>query len=108
MTPGDEVALAAAFGAAADALAVTTPSAAAEAIRLLRKQDAGRAALLLSGAADDVPRRPGPTGRRSRPTSSAPPSISCPPYDVCCAGSSSSAPLRTPRISSTRAPTSPL
>ncbi|WSQ12062.1 chromosome segregation protein SMC [Streptomyces sp. NBC_01231] len=56
VTPGHEVALAAAFGAAADALAVTTPSAAAEAIRLLRKQDAGRAALLLSGAADDVPR----------------------------------------------------
>ncbi|MEU0070479.1 chromosome segregation protein SMC [Streptomyces sp. NPDC006332] len=56
VTPGHEVALAAALGAAADALAVTTPSAAADAIRLLRKQDAGRAALLLSGAADDVPR----------------------------------------------------
>ena len=56
VTPGHEVALAAAFGAAADALAVTTPSAAADAIRLLRKQDAGRAALLLGGAADDVPR----------------------------------------------------
>ncbi|MEV2216565.1 chromosome segregation protein SMC [Streptomyces sp. NPDC050997] len=56
VTPGHEVALAAALGAAADALAVTTPAAAADAIRLLRKQDAGRAALLLSGAADDVPR----------------------------------------------------
>lgn len=55
VTPGYEVALASAFGAAADALAVTTPSAAADAIRLLRKQDAGRAALLLSGAPDDVP-----------------------------------------------------
>lgn len=53
VTPGHEVALAAAFGAAADALAVTTPASAAEAIRLLRKQDAGRAALLLSGAADE-------------------------------------------------------
>ncbi|MEV0640348.1 chromosome segregation protein SMC [Streptomyces sp. NPDC050619] len=52
---GHEVALAAAFGVGADALAVTTPSAAADAIRLLRKQDAGRAALLLSGAPDDVP-----------------------------------------------------
>ncbi|MFF7932099.1 chromosome segregation protein SMC [Streptomyces sp. NPDC007940] len=50
VAPGHEVALAAAFGAAADALAVTSPSAAAEAIRLLRKQDAGRASLLLAGA----------------------------------------------------------
>ncbi|MER5902748.1 AAA family ATPase [Streptomyces mirabilis] len=50
VTPGHEVALAAAFGAAADAIAVTTPASAAEAIRLLRKQDAGRAALLLAGA----------------------------------------------------------
>ncbi|MFC9128630.1 chromosome segregation protein SMC [Streptomyces sp. NPDC057099] len=50
VTPGYEVPLAAAFGGAADALAVTSPSAAADAIRLLRKQDAGRAALLLAGA----------------------------------------------------------
>ncbi|MFE7447357.1 chromosome segregation protein SMC [Streptomyces chartreusis] len=50
VTPGYEVPLAAAFGAAADAIAVTSPSAAAEAIRLLRKQDAGRAALLLAGS----------------------------------------------------------
>ncbi|MEU5365309.1 chromosome segregation protein SMC [Streptomyces sp. NPDC005925] len=56
--PGHEVALAAAFGAAADAIAVTTPASAAEAIRLLRKQDAGRAALLLAGAPDDVPHEP--------------------------------------------------
>ncbi|MET8166846.1 chromosome segregation protein SMC [Streptomyces sp. NPDC005329] len=58
VTQGYEVALAAAFGAAADALAVTTPSSAAEAIRLLRKQDGGRAALLVSGAPDDVPQAP--------------------------------------------------
>ncbi|MCX5367696.1 chromosome segregation protein SMC [Streptomyces sp. NBC_00015] len=58
VTQGYEVPLAAAFGAAADALAVTGPSAAAEAIRLLRKQDGGRAALLLSGAPDDVPQEP--------------------------------------------------
>ncbi|MCC5478496.1 chromosome segregation protein SMC [Streptomyces barringtoniae] len=51
VTPGYEVPLAAAFGAAADAIAVTTPAAAAEAIRLLRKQDGGRAALLLAGEA---------------------------------------------------------
>ncbi|MGW7300062.1 chromosome segregation protein SMC [Streptomyces sp. NPDC054829] len=50
ITPGYEVPLASALGAAADALAATTPSAAAEAIRLLRKQDAGRASLLLTGA----------------------------------------------------------
>ncbi|MDW8804676.1 chromosome segregation protein SMC [Streptomyces scabiei] len=60
VTPGHEVALAAAFGAAADAIAVTSPASAAEAIRLLRKQDAGRASLLLAGAPDDpaaTPRR---------------------------------------------------
>ncbi|MFF3889915.1 chromosome segregation protein SMC [Streptomyces sp. NPDC001914] len=53
VTPGFEVALAAAFGAAADAVAVATPASAAEAIRLLRKQDAGRAALLLAGAPEE-------------------------------------------------------
>ncbi|MFI8167322.1 chromosome segregation protein SMC [Streptomyces sp. NPDC085931] len=46
---GHEAALAAAFGAAADAVAVTSPAAAADAIRLLRKQDGGRATLLLAG-----------------------------------------------------------
>ncbi|MEX3102823.1 MULTISPECIES: AAA family ATPase [unclassified Streptomyces] len=47
--PGYEVALAAAFGAAADAVAVTGVRSAAEAIRLLRKQDGGRATLLVAG-----------------------------------------------------------
>ncbi|MHC5903256.1 chromosome segregation protein SMC [Streptomyces sp. S6] len=47
--PGYEIALAAAFGAAADAVAVSSPGAAAEAIRLLRKQDGGRATFLLTG-----------------------------------------------------------
>ncbi|MFE9966816.1 chromosome segregation protein SMC [Streptomyces sp. NPDC005525] len=51
VTPGHEVAVAAALGAAADAVAVADPATAANAIRLLRKQDAGRAALLLGGAA---------------------------------------------------------
>ncbi|MEN8650653.1 chromosome segregation protein SMC [Streptomyces sp. 21So2-11] len=46
VAPGFEVPVAAALGAAADAIAVTDPATAAEAIRLLRKQDAGRAALL--------------------------------------------------------------
>ncbi|MFG2477868.1 AAA family ATPase [Streptomyces fagopyri] len=55
VTPGYEVALAAAFGTAADAIAVTTPASAAEAIRLLRKQEAGRAALLLAGAPEEAP-----------------------------------------------------
>ncbi|WP_333744833.1 chromosome segregation protein SMC [Streptomyces ardesiacus] len=58
VTPGHEAALATAFGAAADALAVTSPAAAADALRLLRKQDAGRAALLLAGAPEDAPHGP--------------------------------------------------
>ncbi|MEU6810623.1 chromosome segregation protein SMC [Streptomyces sp. NPDC046831] len=62
VTPGYETALAAAFGAAADALAVSTPGSAAEALRLLRKQDAGRAALLIGGGPDEAPRPPGPDG----------------------------------------------
>ncbi|NKI42231.1 chromosome segregation protein SMC [Streptomyces physcomitrii] len=51
VSPGHEVPLAAALGAAADAIAVATPASAADALRLLRKQDAGRAALLLADAA---------------------------------------------------------
>ncbi|WP_406515108.1 AAA family ATPase [Streptomyces sp. NBC_00873] len=54
VAPGHEVAVAAALGAAADAVAVTDPATAANAIRLLRKQDAGRAALLLGGASADA------------------------------------------------------
>lgn len=65
ITPGYEIALAAAFGAAADAIAVTSPASAAEAIRLLRKQDAGRAALLLAGAPEDVPQRGAGNGATS-------------------------------------------
>ncbi|MFF8947821.1 AAA family ATPase [Streptomyces sp. NPDC014940] len=56
VAPGHETALAAAFGAAADAVAVTSPAAAAEAIRLLRKQDGGRAALLLTDTRQDTTR----------------------------------------------------
>ncbi|ANS68246.1 chromosome associated protein [Streptomyces lincolnensis] len=65
VTPGHEVALAAAFGAAADALAVTSPSAAADALRLLRKQDAGRASLLLAGGPEDTPQRGAGNGATS-------------------------------------------
>ncbi|MEV5161446.1 AAA family ATPase [Streptomyces sp. NPDC053728] len=56
VAPGHEVAVAAALGAAADAIAVTDPATAADAIRLLRKQDAGRAALVSGGVgAGQVP-----------------------------------------------------
>ncbi|MFE6688355.1 chromosome segregation SMC family protein [Streptomyces sp. NPDC057743] len=50
VTPGFEVPVAAALGAAADAVAVTDPAAAAAALRLLRAEDAGRAALVLAGS----------------------------------------------------------
>ncbi|MFG2846598.1 chromosome segregation protein SMC [Kitasatospora sp. NPDC048296] len=62
---GCEVPVAAALGAAADAVAVDSPSAAAGALRLLRDQDAGRAALLIAGAAE-VPHPAGelPDGAR--------------------------------------------
>ncbi|MGY1497269.1 AAA family ATPase [Streptomyces sp. QTS52] len=62
VTPGHEVAVAAAFGAAADAIAVTTPAAAAAAIRLLRKQDGGRASLLLAGAPEGAEAPAAPEG----------------------------------------------
>ncbi|MFE3252170.1 AAA family ATPase [Streptomyces sp. NPDC059209] len=55
VTPGHEVPVAAALGAAADAIAVTDATTAAEAIRLLRKEDAGRASLLLGA---EGPARP--------------------------------------------------
>ncbi|MFB7458914.1 chromosome segregation protein SMC [Streptomyces sp. NPDC056188] len=58
VTPGYETPLATAFGAAADALAVTSPTAAADALRLLRKQDAGRAALLLAGPSPETTAAP--------------------------------------------------
>ncbi|WP_415961263.1 AAA family ATPase [Streptomyces sp. 021-4] len=57
--PGYEVPVAAALGAAADAVAVKDPATAAEAIRLLREQDAGRAAMLLGEAAPAEGARPG-------------------------------------------------
>ncbi|WP_326700084.1 chromosome segregation protein SMC [Streptomyces sp. NBC_01754] len=70
VTPGHEVAVAAALGAAADAVAVSDTATAAEAIRLLRKQDAGRAALLLGGAAGATP-EPSPAGGPVAPTVAA-------------------------------------
>lgn len=61
VAPGHEIAVAAALGAAADAVAVTDAATAAEAIRLLRKQDAGRASLLLGGGGAN-PGAAGPGG----------------------------------------------
>ncbi|MFI6894283.1 AAA family ATPase [Streptomyces sp. NPDC050256] len=61
VAPGHEIAVAAALGAAADAVAVTDAATAAEAIRLLRKQDAGRASLLLAGGGAN-PGAAGPGG----------------------------------------------
>ncbi|KAB8161553.1 chromosome segregation protein SMC [Streptomyces sp. 3MP-14] len=56
VTPGYEVQVAAALGAAAEAVAVAGPAEAVEALRLLRKRDAGRAALLVGEAVE--PDRP--------------------------------------------------
>ncbi|MEV5084876.1 AAA family ATPase, partial [Streptomyces sp. NPDC056159] len=70
VTPGYETPLATAFGTAADALVVTTP-AAADALRLLRKQDAGRAALLLAGPSPETSMPPGealPSAPQPAPT----------------------------------------
>jgi chromosome segregation protein len=54
--PGAEAAVAAALGAAADALAVSDVDVAAAALSLLRAQDAGRAGLLVGGAPATVNR----------------------------------------------------
>ncbi len=64
VAPGHEVPVAAALGAAADAVAVATPSGAAQALRLLRKDDAGRAALLIGGAPEEpgAPEQGAPQG----------------------------------------------
>ncbi|MFJ9861066.1 chromosome segregation protein SMC [Streptomyces albogriseolus] len=72
VTPGYEVPLAAAFGAAADALAVSSPAAAADAIRLLRKLDAGRAALLVTGPSDAAGETPSRGAGDSAPSHDAP------------------------------------
>ncbi|MDJ0385496.1 AAA family ATPase [Streptomyces sp. G-G2] len=62
VAPGYEVAVAAALGAAADALVVTSPAAAAAAIRHLRTTDAGRAAFLI--APTPVPSQPSASAGR--------------------------------------------
>ncbi|MEY9935722.1 chromosome segregation protein SMC [Streptacidiphilus sp. MAP5-3] len=60
IAPGAETAVAAALDRAADAIAVTTVAAAADALRLLRKDDAGRAALLIGGAPVEAPAHESP------------------------------------------------
>lgn len=66
VAPGYEVPVAAALGAAADAIAVTDTATAANAIRLLRKQDAGRATLLPgTGSGDTAGSGSGRAGRTS-------------------------------------------
>ncbi|MFF1947907.1 chromosome segregation protein SMC [Kitasatospora herbaricolor] len=62
--PGYEVAVAAALGAAADAIAVDGVEAAVRALGLLRAQDAGRAALLIAGRAG-LPASGEPSGELS-------------------------------------------
>ena len=63
---GAETALAAALGAAADAVAVSSPAVAADALARLRRDDAGRAGLLVGGAPydDDAPWPALPPGAR--------------------------------------------
>ncbi|WKX72830.1 AAA family ATPase [Streptomyces sp. XD-27] len=84
VAPGHEIPLAAALGAAADAIAVTDPATAADALRLLRKQDAGRAALLLGG-----PAAPPASAAAPHAESPAPPASGPGPYPQ---GSAPSAP----------------
>ncbi|MFD9263254.1 chromosome segregation SMC family protein, partial [Streptomyces sp. NPDC059538] len=55
VSPGYEIAVAAALGSAADALAVASPAAAVGAIRHLRGADAGRATLLIAPAPPVLP-----------------------------------------------------
>ncbi len=64
VAPGSEIPVAAALGPAADALAVRGPADAVEALRLLRKDDAGRAALLPAGAPPEPSPGPPPPGAR--------------------------------------------
>ncbi|WP_031508266.1 chromosome segregation protein SMC [Streptomyces megasporus] len=66
VAPGSEVPVAAALGSAADAVAVDGPATAADALRLLRKHDAGRAALILGGvpSPEEPPRTPEVPGAR--------------------------------------------
>ncbi|MEU5835039.1 chromosome segregation protein SMC [Streptomyces diacarni] len=81
VTPGHELPIAAALGSAADAVAVTDVRTAAEALRLLRKEDGGRASLIVANA--ECERADGPTpppgdGTVPSPSPSPSPSLSPP------------------------------
>ncbi|HET6637059.1 MAG TPA: chromosome segregation protein SMC, partial [Streptomyces sp.] len=67
VTPGHELPVAAALGAAADAVAVGDTATAADALRLLRKNDAGRAALLVGAVHDDGDTGVGPADEPGAP-----------------------------------------
>ncbi len=64
---GFEPAIAAALGTASDAVVVRDPETAAAAVRLLREDDAGRAALLLAASPGGAPAGPTPGGRATLP-----------------------------------------
>ncbi|MFC9428479.1 chromosome segregation SMC family protein [Streptomyces sp. NPDC056987] len=81
VVPGQEIPVAAALGAAADAIAVSGPAAAAEALRLLRERDAGRAALLLGAAAPAVAAALAPA-QATPPVPPAPPAPPAPSAGV--------------------------
>ncbi|WP_030859885.1 AAA family ATPase [Streptomyces sp. NRRL F-2747] len=83
VTPGYEVAVAAALGAAADALAVSSPAAAADAIRHLRATDAGRATLLIAPPPAGVPI---PDQGEARPQAGSPSAIAFPGQAVAAGG----------------------
>ena len=67
---GFEVAIAAALGAAADAVAVDGLDAAAEILAALRRHDAGSARLVIAAAAAPAPARPDRRRLRRDPTPS--------------------------------------
>ncbi|UNZ17136.1 chromosome segregation protein SMC [Streptomyces sp. 891-h] len=94
VTPGYELPIAAALGAAADAVAVTDVSTAAEALRLLRKEDGGRATLLVASEAG------GQSFRRAAPSGPGPGGEGPVPVD----GSGSASPHGTPAVSLVTAP----
>ncbi|MFE2550520.1 AAA family ATPase [Streptomyces sp. NPDC059355] len=83
VTPGYEVAVAAALGAAADALAVSSPAAAADAIRYLRATDAGRATLLIAPPPGGIPI---PDQGEARPQAGSPSAIAFPGQGVAAGG----------------------
>ncbi|MFJ4922631.1 chromosome segregation SMC family protein [Streptomyces sp. NPDC088725] len=113
VTPGFEIPVAAALGVAADAVAVADPATAANALRLLRDQDAGRASLLLAdgaaGAAVPPPAQSAET-RRPGPAAAALPAQAATPGDAPGRGASAeaaqeeAAPGETVRTADTASP----